>query len=134
MPPPNWYSGPEYPMGDVWNKPDGPWAGATSSPISASSTPPARTAEGPSQISLQSETEVSTVSAERVAVLDHGYVEFVESWGSDERVIEAARMSNGKGFQGWDPHWDDAVGAAIPGDAKLLRFLWENGHHTPFEM
>lgn len=63
----------------------------------------------------------------RVSVLDHGYVESVESWGSDERVIEAARMSTAKGFQGWgtDDH---------PGDEKLLRFLWNHKHHTPFEM
>lgn len=37
----------------------------------------------------------------RIMVLDHGYIELVETWGSDERIIEAARMSTGKGFQGW---------------------------------
>lgn len=63
----------------------------------------------------------------RVSVLDHGYVEAVESWGSDERVIEAARMSTANGFQGWGT--PDA-----PGDEKLLRFLWSHRHHTPFEM
>jgi hypothetical protein len=36
-------------------------------------------------------------------VLDHGYVELVESWGSDERIVEAARMSTAKGFLGWGP-------------------------------
>lgn len=56
------------------------------------------------------------------AVLDHGYVELVESWGSDERVIEAARMSTGKGFQGWET------------DEKLLAYLYHNKHATPFEM
>ena len=55
-------------------------------------------------------------------VLDHGYVELVESWGSDERIIESARMSTNKGFDGWDK------------DSKLLRYLWVNKHHTPFEM
>lgn len=39
----------------------------------------------------------------KVPVLDHGYVQLVESWGSDERIIEAARMSTDKGFQGWGP-------------------------------
>lgn len=63
----------------------------------------------------------------RTEVLDHGYVELVESWGSDERIIEAARMSTAKGFQGWGT-------AEEPGDEKLLRFLWTNKHHTPFEM
>src|SRR4051794_37871889 len=40
---------------------------------------------------------------ERVQVLDKGYAERIEHWGSDERIIESARMSTGKGFQGWDP-------------------------------
>jgi len=60
-------------------------------------------------------------------VLDHGYVEVVESWGSDERIIEAARMSTGKGFKGWGD-------AENPGDEKLLAYLWKNKHATPFEM
>ena len=80
-------------------------------------------------------------------VLDHGYVGLVEFWGSDERIIEAARMSTGKGFQGWGPvHSDEcyqkmanyspSVCICTPKerDEKLLRFLWKNRHHTPFEM
>jgi thymidylate synthase (FAD) len=63
----------------------------------------------------------------KIEVLDHGYVELIEHWGSDERVIEAARMSTNKGFQGWGT--DEA-----PGDEKLLRYLWEHQHNTPFEM
>ena len=55
-------------------------------------------------------------------VLDAGYIELVEHWGSDERIIEAARMSTGKGFQGWDK------------DEKLLAYLYNNKHATPFEM
>ena len=57
-----------------------------------------------------------------VKVLDHGYCKLIESWGSDEGIIEAARMSTDGGFRGWDK------------DAKLLRYLWENRHHTPLEM
>src|SRR5438105_1019122 len=57
-----------------------------------------------------------------IEILDHGYVRLIESWGSDERIIESARMSTDKGFKGW------------PEDEKLLRFLWQNKHHTPFEM
>ena len=95
-------------------------------------------------------------------VLDHGYVGLVEKWGSDEAIIEAARMSTGKGFLGWgpaDPHCElcgvlksegSVQGSghflcskisqstdhkwASPGDEKLLRFLYENKHSTPFEM
>jgi hypothetical protein len=33
-------------------------------------------------------------------VLDHGYLQLKEVWGSDKTVIEAARMSTSKGFQG----------------------------------
>jgi thymidylate synthase (FAD) len=55
-------------------------------------------------------------------ILDHGYCSCVESWGSDERIIEAARMSTQKGFLGWEQ------------DSRLLRYLWEHKHHTPFEM
>jgi thymidylate synthase (FAD) len=93
------------------------------------------------------------------SVLDHGYVKLVESWGSDERIIEAARQSTGKGFKGWgilkclycdvtsltgrlpDTRCPTGRGGAHvvnekfqAGDEKLLRFLWENKHHTPFEM
>lgn len=39
----------------------------------------------------------------RIEVLDHGYVELIESYGSDQRIIEAARMSTDKGFKGWGP-------------------------------
>lgn len=90
-------------------------------------------------------------------VLDHGYVTLIESWGSDARVIESARMSTQKGFEGWGPRCfncgisaEDGEGDRCcthltknqkeqphnfkPGDEKLLRYLWEHKHHTPFEM
>lgn len=87
-------------------------------------------------------------------VLDHGYVTLVESWGSDARIIESARMSTAKGFQGWGPKHAEGCLAGVDitahgdpgqqlapctctpqaGDEKLLRFLWENKHHSPFEM
>lgn len=57
-----------------------------------------------------------------IQVLDHGYVKLVDHWGTDEDVIEAARMSTGRGFEGWEK------------DAKLLKFLYSHKHHTPFEM
>lgn len=55
-------------------------------------------------------------------VLDHGYIKLIDSWGSDEAIIEAARMSTGKGFEGWEK------------DEKLLAYLYKNSHWTPFEM
>lgn len=59
--------------------------------------------------------------------MNHGYVKLIESWGSDERIIEAARMSTNKGFLGWGT-------PEKPGDEKLLAYLWKNKHATPFEM
>jgi thymidylate synthase (FAD) len=62
-------------------------------------------------------------------ILDHGYVDLVEHWGSDERIIEAARMSVDKGFISWEPYEGHPKG-----DAGLLRHLYMNNHSTPFEM
>lgn len=93
----------------------------------------------------------------RIEVLDHGHIRIVESWGSEAGIIEAARMSTGKGFLGWacwkcstcgleldnmQPHTkapgvfceNETAFDRIPRDEKLLRFLWENKHATPFEM
>jgi thymidylate synthase (FAD) len=62
-----------------------------------------------------------------VNLLDHGYIRLVTTWGSDSSIIEAARMSTDKGFQGWGTD-------ASPGDEKLLKYLYTNKHMTPFEM
>lgn len=60
-------------------------------------------------------------------ILDHGYATLIESWGSDERIVEAARMSTDKGFLGWGTEDE-------PGDERLLAYLYRNKHATPFEM
>lgn len=41
----------------------------------------------------------------KIDLLDHGYIKLIESYGSDERIIEAARMSTAKGFLGWGLRW-----------------------------
>lgn len=38
---------------------------------------------------------------ERKQMLDHGYIDVVRFWGSEEEIVESARMSTGKGFKGW---------------------------------
>lgn len=89
----------------------------------------------------------------RVAILDHGYLEGIEGWGSDERIVEAARMSTGKGFLRWDEGACPVCGGvdgdgeipgpgcpscegkgSVRGDIHLLRRLWTMKHATPFEM
>lgn len=60
-------------------------------------------------------------------LLDHGYVRFIEPWGLGEAgiaeagIIEAARQSTQGSFRGWEK------------DEKLLRFLYEHKHSSPFE-
>ena len=101
-----------------------------------------------------------------IKVLDHGYVRFIEAWGGgssmrgEAAIIEAARMSTAKGFNGWSC-WkclvcgaelentqshtsspgvmcqngrDDTAWERTPRDEKLLAFLYNNQHMTPFEM
>jgi thymidylate synthase (FAD) len=82
-----------------------------------------------------------------IGVLDHGYLRLVDSWGSDESIVEAARMSTQKGFLGWGPRCSECdfalpeheAGCAQPdrpgvsGDEKLLKYLYEHKHSTPFE-
>lgn len=65
----------------------------------------------------------------QIPVLDHGYVQYIEHAGSDERFIEAARMSVGGGFKQWEPYESHPKG-----DLGLLQHLWFNSHTTPFEM
>jgi thymidylate synthase (FAD) len=67
------------------------------------------------------------VNGPKIPILDHGYIRLIETYGSDEGIIEAARMSTNKGFLGWGT-------PETPGDEKLLRYLMENRHDTPLEM
>lgn len=95
-------------------------------------------------------------------VLDHGYVKYIGHLGSDESIIEAARMSTGKGFFSWEPYitcgkcglWGSmdaarTLGTKLEvksgcahgeykesprGDLGLLEYLYRNKHMTPFEM
>lgn len=85
----------------------------------------------------------------KIDVLDRGYVELIDSYGSDSRIIEAARMSTDKGFQGWKlpckncQDWEEndericencQDTCEVEGDTKLLKYLYKNKHMTPFEM
>lgn len=40
----------------------------------------------------------------KIKVLDHGYVKLVDFMGSDETIVEAARISTGRGFVSWEPY------------------------------
>ncbi len=55
-------------------------------------------------------------------VLDHGFVALVDSMGDDASIVQAARVSYGKGTK------------TVRGDKALISYLMRHGHSTPFEM
>jgi thymidylate synthase (FAD) len=60
-----------------------------------------------------------------VDVLDHGSVLLIDHMASDQKVTGAARVSTGKG-----PEYTSKGREA---DEKLIRYLMEHRHGTPFE-
>ncbi len=58
-----------------------------------------------------------------IPVLDHGHVRLVDHMGGDLSIVRSARVSYNAD---WREHGEN-------NDHKLIRFLWKNGHTTPFE-
>jgi thymidylate synthase (FAD) len=57
-----------------------------------------------------------------IPVLDHGFVRYIDHMGTDERIVEAARISYKSPSKGPEQ------------DKKLLKYLYKNKHTSPFEM
>jgi thymidylate synthase (FAD) len=57
----------------------------------------------------------------KIDVLDKGYVRLVDQLGSDLSVANAARVS-----------YDKESKEMSDKDAKLIKFLWDEGHTSPF--
>ena len=55
-------------------------------------------------------------------VLDHGFVRVIDYMGDESAIVQAARVSYGKGTKGTST------------DRGLIRYLMRNWHTTPFEM
>jgi thymidylate synthase (FAD) len=55
-------------------------------------------------------------------VLDHGFVRVVDYMGDDAAIVQAARVSYGRGTK------------TINDDRGLIRYLMKHSHTTPFEM
>jgi thymidylate synthase (FAD) len=55
-------------------------------------------------------------------VLDHGFVRLVDYMGSDAAIVQAARVSYGKGTR------------KVSEDRGLIRYLMRHRHTSPFEM
>ncbi|RVT99556.1 FAD-dependent thymidylate synthase [Rhodovarius crocodyli] len=60
--------------------------------------------------------------ATAIPVLDHGFVRVVDYMGDDAAVVQAARVSYGRGTK------------AANEDRGLIRYLMRHRHSTPFEM
>ncbi|MFI4987942.1 MAG: FAD-dependent thymidylate synthase [Alphaproteobacteria bacterium] len=76
----------------------------------------------------RSETRRASVPAleeilyQPLAVLDHGFVRVIDYMGDDGAVVQAARVSYGKGTR------------KISEDRGLINYLMRHRHTTPFEM
>ncbi|WP_434732626.1 FAD-dependent thymidylate synthase [Wolbachia endosymbiont of Zygogramma bicolorata] len=66
--------------------------------------------------------EIDEILYEEHKVLDHGFIRVVDYMGSDSAIVQAARVSYGKGTK------------QISQDEALIKYLMRHHHTTPFEM
>ncbi len=62
------------------------------------------------------------IPKDAILCLDKGFVRLVDSMGGDDAIVQAARVSYGKGT------------AKVSQDRGLIRYLMRHRHTTPFEM
>ena len=65
---------------------------------------------------------MSQISEDAIKCLDKGFVRLVDSMGGDDAIVQAARVSYGKGTN------------KVSQDRGLIRYLMRHRHTTPFEM
>ena len=65
---------------------------------------------------------MSDKSDNAIKCLDKGFVRLVDSMGGDDAIVQAARVSYGKGT------------SKVSQDRGLIRYLMRHRHSTPFEM
>jgi thymidylate synthase (FAD) len=92
----------------------------------------ALTAEQEAKIAAQREATSSTLRPtvpaleallfKPLPVLDHGFVRVIDYMGDDGAIVQAARVSYGRGTR------------RVSEDAGLIRYLMRHRHSTPFEM
>jgi len=81
-----------------------------------------------SLIATSYQTKRATVSAledvlyEPIPILDHGFIRVIDYMGDDSAVVQAARVSYGKGTK------------QTSQDKGLINYLMRHRHTTPFEM
>ena len=66
--------------------------------------------------------ELEKILYEATPILDHGFIRVVDYMGDDTSIVQAARVSYGKGTK------------KVSTDAGLIKYLMRHWHSTPFEM
>mgnify|MGYP001475304448 FL=1 len=66
--------------------------------------------------------ELEKVLYEAIPILDHGFIRVVDYMGDDTSIVQAARVSYGKGTK------------KVSTDSGLIKYLMRHWHSTPFEM
>jgi len=66
--------------------------------------------------------ELEKILYEAIPLLDHGFIRVIDYMGDDTSIVQAARVSYGKGTK------------KVSTDAGLIKYLMRHWHSTPFEM
>ena len=66
--------------------------------------------------------EVENILYEAIPILDHGFIRVIDYMGDDTSIVQAARVSYGKGTK------------KVSTDSGLIKYLMRHWHSTPFEM
>ena len=66
--------------------------------------------------------ELEHILFEALPILDHGFIRVIDYMGDDTSIVQAARVSYGKGTK------------KVNTDSGLIKYLMRHWHSTPFEM
>ena len=66
--------------------------------------------------------DLEDILFEALPILDHGFIRVIDYMGDDTSIVQAARVSYGKGTK------------KVNTDAGLIKYLMRHWHSTPFEM
>ena len=64
--------------------------------------------------------ELEKVLYEAIPILDHGFIRVIDYMGDDTSIVQAARVSYGKGTK------------KVSTDSGLIKYLMRHWHSTPF--
>ena len=67
-------------------------------------------------------TKLEEILYEALPILDHGFIRVIDYMGNDNSIVQAARVSYGKGTK------------KVNTDSGLIKYLMRHWHSTPFEM